>query len=197
MTINPTVTSGSTVTLILPFANYWMYSDGATAQGTSLNCTVDMYSLCSSIFAFSRGGVRLNFLPTTNSSTQHTYITADHVNKTAGALATVYTATTQSQAKFYWASLLQPYGHWSNTFTASFFVPQNTHNLHRLSVWNYMTINNTLTYSGSAEPDPTQIFLWEGGASDITFTVFRAGADDCSFHRFVSIPPMVVPVAPA
>jgi hypothetical protein len=196
-TVGPTDGVLTNTYVMAPFSNYWGTSNGSTFTGTNTAVSLDVYSLLSSIYANARGGVRLTYLPNGISGSQRYFVTLDHANSGAGSIGTIFQSAAASFANFLWNATTQPLGTFSGADVGSYQIPQNSQTLHRISLYNYMVSGFAMAYTQKLYPDPAQVTITQLGGTDDQVYVLRAGADDCSFHTFVSIPPLYQITPPA
>lgn len=196
MSTTLTVATTNTYTL-LPFSSYYYTSNGTVVSGTQANVSRDIYSHLMSIYALSRGGCRVALLPASSNTTQSFIYSLDHVNKQAGNLASLFTSNVESIGRFLFDQVGQAF-----TFALStnpdggVFIPQNTSYISRLNGMNIITSALAQNYSTSLS-EPSQLLVKQNGGSAVDLMYFRAGADDCGFGCFVSIPPYYQDTAPA
>jgi len=84
----------------------------------------------------------------------------------------------------------------TNNTPISVFVPQATRSLHRTSLSNMLSVGNTGSSAVSANSDGNVLNI-ATNTEPSQIILLRAGADDCSFSNFVSIPPMYAFTGPA
>jgi hypothetical protein len=180
--------------VVPPFGSFIATSNGTVVAGNNTNVSSDIYTVLSTIYAFSRGGVRLAVVPLGSNTSQTITVAVNHVNRGAGNLTALITGATASLSNFLWNNSGNPLGYFQVLSPATYFIPQNTKFYHRINAYNYMT--TTLPIGYSSYSDDTQFVVNENGAADLTSYVLRAGADDCSFSLFVSIPPFTTVAAP-
>jgi hypothetical protein len=178
---------------ILPFA--WDYYYNAASPVTCI-INSDIYGTLASIFALSRGGVRMKFVETTNvgSSTFSIsgFTTGILGQFTASIGAMLFTNTTGNYVgnKF----LQEPTG------TKAVFqspvgihpeiaIPQY-HRYHSRANLDHMC-NTTYTYDTGTGTTSSRTFIeYWNHADNLAAIPMRACADDANFGMFVSIPPM-------
>jgi hypothetical protein len=190
--LNNTTTSNpaNTVLSILPFAWDYYYEN---ASPVNPNWTSDLYGTLSSIFALSRGGVRLKFVDIANTGTVG-----------VSNLSTLLTSTTPLTNMFirnntsdYLSTLpntaqsgLRNYSIQSNGIMQDVTIPQY-HRFHSRTNVDHMC-NTTYQYSMAVGRLATRIFftyMVNSGTNPLSVPL-RACADDGNFGCFVSIPPM-------
>jgi hypothetical protein len=176
--------------IIAPFANYWYTSNGTTIAGSANNVTRDFYSMFSSIYSMSRGGIRLRIMSQPSSSA-NVYISLDHVDSNAGNVSNVWTlssTTTESDLILKSGNQGQAFSNAAATTIPGVFVPGHTRTVNRPNASQFMTSSTSLSYS-KGETAPAQVYFYYNAASGTNSFMHRAGADDCGFGDFVSIPP--------
>lgn len=176
---------------ILPFAISATVSSAAPS-GSTANLLPDLYSLLGSIFAMSRGGVRLKIIPNAMETTMMRAYSNEVPYGTSGATQPIAFGTTdilgRSTANSM-RSVPQVIATTDNTRGIELQIPQY-HFLHSRAnadqavgggvSYLYTYTNHRMAVSVSCTPAPAS------GTS-----IWRSGSDDCSFGSFVSIPPVV------
>ncbi len=188
-----TSTSAQTV-LIYPFMWFYNYSNGTVVTG---NGTTDIYSICSSMYALSRGGVRLRFLPrdAPNVTTLSGCLRYENQGSSSVTLAGgIFTNVNQSWAVF--KGFLTGSGNFReplNTGGIEVQVPQSTATVSRISCAN--TTTSAGTYSFAAQLGDRAVVAVKisnsAGTDTLLMDLYRSGADDCNFSLFCGVPPMV------
>jgi hypothetical protein len=176
--------------LILPHVNYYYKITGGVIVGLKPFVTKDFYSIFSSIYALSRGGVRIRFFEVqARASNTNILINMDTVNSGAGDI--VYVADDISGD---YEKVLQEGGNLgsllynSDTPVSGIVVPQYTRQLSKCNVSNFITNNANLSYN-RMETSPVQLRYVNLDASLTDYILMhRAVADDGGFGNFVSIP---------
>jgi len=181
--------SATTTCTVLPFATYVAQSTGVGVVPTipSPLPTRDLFSTLSFLYANSRGGVRLMVLHKGFGSSGMVANWVDHVSTNAGALASCVTVVTESETNsLEFRGMLGPVIN-NNAAPTTIMIPQNTSRYSRSNGANLIASDQTYDYSNDA--DSAQLII-RGYGTVTTGYIFRAGADDCSFGNFCSIPPM-------
>lgn len=182
---------------VCPFMNTWLRSASFDLPADLETSTRDPYSILSSIYANSGGGMRIKAFSDTRAVSNGTYIvTLDHVNSAASDVLNFAETISQTDADY-----IANIGNQAtivfnaNAPVSGVFIPQNTRTLSRLSSANASNGIVPVNYR-KLEADPSQLFikLMNLDSPDIDKLYFhRAMADDGSFGNFVSIPPRYAP----
>jgi hypothetical protein len=183
--------------LTAPFSWSIFTSNGTVVAGTVAGTTQDVHTLLSSMYTFSRGGIRILPVPATPSTTISLFWALKKLASTSPSLGGQFVAFVGSVANLLFTSAFEAVGfaHASNP-GGGLLVPHQSSTLHRLSGYNKMTVANGITYS-SGYADVNQVVFAQTGSTVISYYMFRAGADDINYSGFVSIPPFYTLTAPA
>jgi hypothetical protein len=174
---------------IIPYGSYWYRISGGVAVGDAGDITRDPFSLYSSIYGLSRGGVRIRPIYTDATSFTRTTAVLDSNDSGSGVYTKVVEASLDTEANF-----VIEHGNigtqimYSNTPVTGLFIPQYTRQLSRISASNFADSVRTFDFAKS-ETAPNVLKLYTPGTLSPITKFHRAGADDCSFGQFVSIPP--------
>lgn len=172
-----------------PFSSFLYAGDGTTILGDSSAITRDLYTVLSTIYCYSRGGVVIRVVPSSTNSTQGLWFSTGFSGGGAVVNQAVYTSVSSLNATinnivgkaFTWSPITAPgQGH---------FIPQHTKTLSRISVNGLMTPTKPML-PGTPCSDPTVATITQYGSSGVAVVLTREGADDASFGYFISIPPM-------
>lgn len=193
MSYQETVNVNTTVSLILPFHNYCYEIIGAAKVGPSLTVTQDYYSLFCSIYALSRGGVRLRFIANATSNTGSYLVNSNNISGIAGNLSTPHNFVVETKER----TLLESDNVGNTTYqgvnsNGSVFIPQQTYTYSRIASDSFLSSNQNTVYQRQSEPLAQVRFRSLSAETEPRHMVWRSGADDCTFGCFISIPPMVV-----
>eukprot|EP00918_Siedleckia_nematoides_P041700 GHVU01090819.1.p1 GENE.GHVU01090819.1~~GHVU01090819.1.p1 ORF type:complete len:2087 (-),score=131.58 GHVU01090819.1:112-6372(-) len=193
MLYQQTTSDPAETSLILPYNNYIGRIVAGAFTGSKLNLTRDPYSLFSSMYAGSRGGVRMRFLPTNSEKGHCYYISFNAFDGSGGNLNTCHNFFSESLENTYARSGQIGNAPYINLApTASVVCPPYTYQYSRpTNSLQLSPIRNT-NYEKGEEPIAQLRFKTVSVAAGETVrcNVWRGGADDCSFGIFVSVPPL-------
>jgi hypothetical protein len=196
VTAGGTSQNETTYTVFPPFACSVYSSNGTAISGNNLSVSRDLYSMLTSVYAFSRGGVRVALVPQTNSATQVMHVGLDYANSYSGTLASLYSSNTATINNFLYNIIGSGYQYFQfNNPTASYFIPHSTELVNRTNGGNIIYPSSYIGY-GTNLTDFAQFKFLQQGATNVNVNVFRSGADDTGFGCFVSIPPLYLDATP-
>jgi len=182
---------------ILPFSSFFYFSNGTTVVGSSSICTQDLYSGIGSLYAMSRGGVRIAFMPVGNGTAFQIFYALAHNGGGSGALTTfISSQATTFNDYLYNINCLGLSTTSTGRMTGGIFIPQNLSRFARMQGYEQTANAIGSLYSSDNVTDPSQLKISQQGSSQIPLVLLRAGADDASFGCFVSVPPHYTTTAP-
>jgi len=197
--VMPFITAAGTLKYyqMLPFSFPVVHNSGAVV--TNPSNVGDLYGALSSIYLFSRGGLRLKFLQTVPPSTTQPNVTTMQVFDTGvfypgtnfSSASTLDSTGTDSYQLRYCG--IQTYHHVQQNLTSEVQVPQY-HKWHSRVNSEHMVCGPPVVYgdNGFAGSLATPLILNHKMSGNGDLVPCRAGSDDCTFGTFISIPPMIV-----
>jgi len=177
--------------LVIPYGNYWRKSDGTTVTEADADCTIDLYSHFSAVYALSRGGMRLRTFETGGTNATDNYgIGLDVVNSAAGSKSKVCEAQATAVTDYIQNNGITGNVLFNNSAPVSgVVIPQYTRTLSRPSAASYANTSIAFSYT-DLETGPAQVrYVSLGNDTSVSTLFHRAIADDGNFGCFVSICP--------
>jgi hypothetical protein len=182
-----------------PFYTYIFRSNAVTVTGLTTVVSRDMFTHLQSWYALSRGGVRISMIPNSTNTTQTLMSCLSH-DFQALSTSAIYTYTAiavDATAQFIYRCACAGFAYSTiSNPDSGVFIPQNTLTLNRISPMN--TLDSATAVSSTLfNNDNSVLTVLQTGGSVVDHTIFRAGADDCSFGCFTSIPTYYADALPA
>jgi len=193
-------------TVIVPPANVFITvapfaTDVYTAVGAidvAPNVVGDLYSVLSSCYCFSRGGVRIKFIETLSATQNNAYVSyiAPVLPNGVAPLSLVQYSATPPSGNVNYAdrtSSAQVFHNTKNNLASELQVPQY-HKWHsRICSEHMVGPGGTSPVYSSASPSlATRVYvLHHSPDGPIQSIICRSAADDTNFGLFISVPPMI------
>lgn len=179
--------------IILPFMMDVGYIPDAATPVQRPTAYQDNYTVIGTCFALARGGVRLRHWGTPNTSGKSITIATLNWFLSAGTFLSSIVPLTVNFDQNFLRGVGNPMliANSETNIGMEASVPQYYHAIARPGAAHICNVNLPSPTAGGFVVSNLQYVY----TSDKTLTnryVMRAGADDCSFHRFVSVPPMII-----
>lgn len=188
---NLTTMTSAQVTNLYPFLWLPFYSNGTAMTGSP---SFDIYSQLSTIYALSRGGVRIRILPRDNPDSTLIAGCVRYENAASSSVTLTSIANIIAGTVILFKSISAGTSQFRESLVGGIDVqiPQSSATVSRISSAN--TTTSTGVYSYAAQLGDRAV-LWlktlnSVGTPSMVFDVYRSGADDCNFGLFTGIPPM-------
>jgi hypothetical protein len=182
-------TNNVTEIIVLPYENEWSRVLAGTLVGNGL--TIDPFSIFSSVYALQRGGIRLRAIPERVSVGNTILVALDNFNIGAGTLPTPITPTVATVETF-----ISNNGNCANLAyfdsapVSGIVIPQYTRQISAITAARFHTDSFSPDFTNGERCTVVARYMQVSSETDERFLFHRAGADDCTFGCFVSIPPV-------
>lgn len=179
---------------IIPFAIPYVYYNTATPAYVDPNISCDLYGLISSLYLYSRGGVRLKYidnLPVTQSEPFVIYMNSSITNSTLLVDGFQFAAADGNNASGPAARAAVPNTYYKAGYSGEVQIPQYGRLHSRLVTCQSCNTNSFgYDYSIGAAPD---IFVSRTTVPSVTnlATVVRSASDDANLGFFLAVPPLL------